>query len=74
MPAAPCTVLVTRQKWLPSVAYNLIAPQVVQNLIADQMLLQEAERMGFHVTEEERADLLRANLPYLHADPYICGA
>jgi len=54
-----------RSQRFPPAAYGFLAPQVVQNLIADKLLLQEARRLGLEVTEEELADQLRTQLPFL---------
>jgi peptidyl-prolyl cis-trans isomerase D len=62
-----------RSQRLPSQAYNFLAPQVVRNMIDDAVLLQEAERLGLNVTEEELANVLRASWPQLFPDGKFVG-
>ena len=54
-----------RTQRMPVEAYAFVAPQVIQNLITEKIQLQEAQRLGLGVTEEELADLLRVSLPFL---------
>ncbi|MBI3693546.1 MAG: peptidylprolyl isomerase [Acidobacteria bacterium] len=54
-----------RNQRLPAGAFKFMAPQVVQQLITDKALLQEADRLGLGVTDEEMVDLLKLNLPFL---------
>ena len=63
-----------QQRRLPAVAIPLIAPQVVQNLVTDEVLLLEAERLGLHVTEQELAEHLRSQLaPILYPEGRFVG-
>ncbi len=54
-----------QQQRVPPGAYGFVAPKIVNDLITDKAMLQEAERLGLDVTEPELADLLRTNLPFL---------
>jgi peptidyl-prolyl cis-trans isomerase D len=54
-----------RSQRMPAGAQSFLAPQVVQNLVTDKALLQEANRLGLGVTEQELAEYLRNNLPML---------
>lgn len=54
-----------KQQRVPPEALGFLAPTVVQNLVTDKLMEQEAKRQGLGVTEEELADTLRTNLPFL---------
>lgn len=54
-----------QQQRVPVGAYGFVAPKIVNDLIIDKAMLQEAERLGLGVTEGELADLLRTSLPFL---------
>jgi peptidyl-prolyl cis-trans isomerase D len=54
-----------QQQRVPAGAHAFIAPKIVNDLIIDKAMLQEAERLGLGVTEAELADLLRTSLPFL---------
>ncbi len=54
-----------QQQRVPAGAYGFVAPKIVNDLIIEKAMLQEADRLGLGVTEEELADLLRAGLPFL---------
>ncbi len=61
-----------QRRW-PAVAFSLMAPQVVQSMITDQLLLAEAERLGLSVSKEELADLLLTQLPFLFPEGKFVG-
>ena len=54
-----------QQQRVPAQALGFVAPKIVNDLILDKAMLQEAERLGLGVTEAELADLLRTSLPFL---------
>jgi peptidyl-prolyl cis-trans isomerase D len=54
-----------QQQRVPAGAHAFVAPKIVNDLIIDKAMLQEAERLGLGVTEAELADLLRTSLPFL---------
>ena len=62
-----------RSQRLPPQSYNFLAPQMVQNLINDEVLGQEAQRLGLNVTEEELASFLRTSLPVLFPNGTFVG-
>jgi peptidyl-prolyl cis-trans isomerase D len=54
-----------QQQRIPPQAYGFILPRIVDDLIIEKALLQEAERLGLGVTENELAETLRTSLPAL---------
>ena len=63
-----------RQRRLPPGTSRFVAPQIVQDMITQKALLQEAARLGLDVTEQELADLLRTSFPMLFPGGNFVGS
>ncbi len=58
---------------LPPDSMSFMAAQIVENLINEKVLLDEAERLGLTPNEEEVAESLRTQLPFLFPDGVFVG-
>ena len=61
------------QRKVPAGGYSFLAPKILQDLIVNKAMLQEAERLGLGATDEELADLLRISLPMLYQGGNFLG-
>jgi peptidyl-prolyl cis-trans isomerase D len=63
---------ITQQR-IPPQAYSFILPKIVDDLVTQKAILQEADRLGLGVTADEMANHLRTQLPFLFPEGGFLG-
>ena len=63
---------ITQQR-IPAQAYSFILPKIVDDLVIQKAIMQEAQRFGVGVTEAEMVNHLRTQLPFLFPEGGFVG-